>query len=295
MTDAFATHTDLTVSGGPVRLYRAGDSGPPLLLLHGGMLDTAQGVWRHVAADLATDYRVHLIDLPRHGGSRPWHGVLDDKFFRRFLDDLLDTLDLPRVALIGLSLGAGIATGYALDHPDRVTALIATAPGGLGATRKAQSLTWLLLRTPGLLTWTSRYLARRPAMIRKSVRTNLTAGEHTHDFDTIVDTVTAEAKAKSEHGEPVIDDWMVHAYGPRAMRLNLIPDLPTLTVPTLWLRGDRDPLVGHPELAAAATATPNSRLATIPDAGHIVTYDQPAEFTRLARDFLTATLDPAQP
>jgi pimeloyl-ACP methyl ester carboxylesterase len=35
-----------------------------------------------------------------------------------------------------------------------------------------------------------------------------------------------------------------------------------------------------------------SRLATVADAGHIVTYDQPDEFTRLAREFLASTLDP---
>ncbi|ONM47222.1 alpha/beta fold hydrolase [Nocardia donostiensis] len=291
MTDVFDAHTDLTVCGGPVRLYRAGEAGPPLLLLHGGMLDTAQGVWRHVLPHLASDYRVHLVDLPRHGGSRPWSGILDDAFYRQFLDDLLDVLDLPRVAIIGLSLGGGIATGYALDHPERVTALIAIAPGGLGAKRKAQLLTWLAIRTPGAMRMTSRYLARRPESIRRSMLTNLTAGEHTRDFETIVELAIEEAEAKAKHGEPALDDWMTRAYGPFAMRLNLLPALPKLTVPTLWVRGDQDPLVGNTEMAAAAAATPNGRLVTIPGAGHIVTYDQPDEFSQLARGFLAATLD----
>jgi len=74
------------------------------------------------------------------------------------------------------------------------------------------------------------------------------------------------------------------------MRLNLLPDLPRLTVPTLWVRGDQDDLVGHEELSAAAAAVPGSHLVTVADAGHIVTYDQPDEFVRLAREFLAATL-----
>lgn len=295
MTEVFDTYTDLTVSGGPVRLYRAGDAGPSLLLLHGGMLDTARGVWRHVVADLAADYRVHLIDLPRHGGSRPWSGVLDDAFYRRFLHDLLDVLDLSHVAIIGLSLGAGIATGYALDHPERVTALIAIGPGGIGAKRKAQFLTWLVIRTPGAMRLTGRYLARRPERIRKSMLAELTAGADTRDFETIVELAIEEATAKAEYGEPVLDDWMTRAYGPFAMRLNLLPDLPKLAVPTLWVRGSRDSLVTATELAAAAGATPNARLVTIPDAGHIVTYDKPDEFVRPAREFLAATLDHSQP
>ncbi|MEV0432097.1 alpha/beta hydrolase [Nocardia sp. NPDC050413] len=291
MTDIFDTYTDVTVAGGPVRLYRAGDSGPPLLLLHGGMLDTARGVWRRIVPDLAVDHRVYAIDLPRHGNSRPWRGVLDDTFYRRFLHELLDTLDLPRVAIIGISLGAGVATGYALDHPERVTALIAIGPGGIGAERTAQFLTWLLIRTPGVLRLTSRYLARHPASIRKSMISTLTAGAKTPDFDTIVELATAEAVAKAEHDEPVLDDWMTRAYGPFAMRLNHLPALPGMTTPTLWIRGGNDRLVGAAEMSAAAAATPNGRLVTIPDAGHIVTYDQPEEFNRLAREFLEATLD----
>ncbi|MGM7645978.1 alpha/beta fold hydrolase [Nocardia sp. JW2] len=291
MTDIFDTYTDVTVAGGPVRLYRAGDSGPPLLLLHGGMLDTAQGVWRRIVPDLAADHRVYAIDLPRHGNSRPWEGVLDDTFYRRFLHELLDTLDLPRVAIIGISLGAGVATGFALDHPERVTALIAIGPGGIGEKRTAQFLTWLLIRTPGVLRLTSRYLARHPASIRQSMISTLTAGANTPDFDTIVELATAEAVAKAEHGEPVLDDWMTRAYGPFAMRLNRLPALQHLTTPTLWVRGGNDRLVGAAEMSAAAAATPNSRLVTIPDAGHIVTYDQPEEFSRLAREFLEATLD----
>jgi pimeloyl-ACP methyl ester carboxylesterase len=71
------------------------------------------------------------------------------------------------------------------------------------------------------------------------------------------------------------------------MRLNYLTELTGLQVPSLWMRGEHDTLVGHTEeLAAAATAAPGGELATIPGAGHIVTYDQPAEFVRVAEDFL---------
>jgi pimeloyl-ACP methyl ester carboxylesterase len=285
-TDVFATWTDLSVAGGPVRHYRAGDTGPPVLLLHGGMLDTAAGVWRHVAGELATDHRVHVVDLPRHGGSRPWAGRLDDAFYRAFLGELLDVLGLKGAALVGLSLGAGVSVGFALDHPERVDALVAIGPGGIGARRRAQLVTWLALRTPGLLRLTSRWLARRPALVRRSMADNLVAGESTEDFDAIVALVVEEARAKAAHGEPALDDWMVRAYGPRAMALDHLPDLPRLRVPSLWVRGDGDPLVGHAELAAAAAAAPGARLTTIRDAGHIVTYDRPEETSRLVREFL---------
>lgn len=290
MTSAFQRHTDLTVHGGPIRHYRSGDSGPPVLLLHGGMMDTAEGVWRNVAGELAQHYQVHAIDLPRHGASRPWQGALDREFFEGFLDELLDQLHLPRVAIIGLSMGGGLGIDLALRRPDRISALIAVGPGGLGAKRPAQFVTWLTMKTPGVLTWTSKYLARNEKAVRKSMISNLTAGADTIDFEAILDTVQTEARAKAEHGERALDDWMITSYGPFSMRLDYLPQLHRLTVPSLWVRGDNDPLVGEPELAEAASNSPGARLATMTDAGHIVTYDQPTEFVRLAEEFLRSAL-----
>jgi pimeloyl-ACP methyl ester carboxylesterase len=291
MSTVFDTHTDLTVGGGPVRLYRAGDTGPPLLLLHGAMLDTGQGVWHDVVHQLSCGYRVHVIDLPRHGGSRPWAGLLDDVFYRRFLLDLLDELELPRVALIGLSMGGGVAVGFALDHPDRVSALIPIGPGGIGAKRPHQFLTWATLRVPGVLRMCSAILARSPGYLRSSMATHLSAGADTPGFERIIALALEEARQKNSHGEKALDDWQIEAYGPRAMRLDHTPRLHRLAVPTLWMRGDSDPLVGDAELAAAHAATPDSRFVTIPGAGHIVTYDQPDEFSRVVRDFLAEALD----
>ena len=290
MPSVFGSPTNLTVCGGPVRLYRTGDSGPPLLLLHGAMLDTGQGVWHDVVPELARDHRVHVIDLPRHGGSRPWAGTLDDRFFRRFLLELLDTLGLDRVALIGLSMGGGVATGFALEHPDRVSALVAIGPGGIGAKRPYQFLTWATMRMPGLLRLCSWILARCPGYVRSSMAANLAAGADTPGFERIVAQSVTEAREKNRHGEKALDDWQIEAYGPRAMRLDLTPALHTLSVPTLWMRGDNDPLVGDSELATADALTPDSRHVTIADAGHIVTYDQPERFLRVVREFLSEVL-----
>ncbi|MGW5383599.1 alpha/beta fold hydrolase [Nocardia sp. NPDC003963] len=290
MTATFEHHTDLTIGGGPVRHYRSGDRGTPVLLLHGGMLDTAQGVWRDIAHRLAANHRVHAIDLPRHGASRPWAGRLNSRFFDDFLDELLDRLELPSTAIIGLSLGGGLGIAYALRNPGRVSALIAIGPGGIGAKRQAQFTTWSVLKTPGVLTLTSKYLARSPKAVRRSMIANLTAGADTPGFDTILELVQAEARAKARFGEPALDDWMVDAYGPWRMRVDYLPELSRLQVPSLWIRGENDPLVRHPELAAAVSLAPGARMITIADAGHIVTYDQPLEFFRSAEDFLESTL-----
>lgn len=297
MTRVFESHSDLIVAGGPVRMYRSGNYGPPVLLLHGGALDTAEGVWHDVVPALSADFRVYAIDFPRHGASRPWpagqgrenrRGRLDAEFFDGFLDELLDRLALPQTAIVGLSMGAGVGIGYALLRPHRVSALVAIGPGGIGAKRKAQFATWLMLRTPGLLRLTSGYLARRPQALRKSLSRNLTAGEATEGFERILTQTRAEAKAKAAHRERILDDWMIEAYGPLRMRLNYLPALPGLRVRSLWIRGEQDPLVGRAEVAAAAAAA-RAPVVTIPDAGHVVTLDQPADVARVARRFLSTS------
>lgn len=226
-TTTFGTPTDLTLAGGPVRHYFAGDPArPAVLLLHGGMLDTVGFTWRFVAPALAEDFAVHAIDLPRHGGSRPWSGALTQDRFERILDELLDAQGLDRVALVGLSLGAGVSIGFALDRPDRVSGLVLAAPGGVGARRTAQFPTWLALNTPGLLGAVTRYLARTPESIRKSLTTQLiAAGDQTPAFEELLALAVEEVEAKARHREPALDDWMVRAYGPWRMRLDFTPRL----------------------------------------------------------------------
>lgn len=293
MTTTFDSHTDLTVLGGPVRLYRAGDTGPPVLLLHGAMLDTAHGIWHDVVPRLATDHRVYIIDMPRHGGSRPWKGKLGDAFYSRFLRALLDQLDLPRVAVMGLSLGGGVAHRFALAHPDRVSALVPINPGGLDEKRPHHFLAWATMHTPGFLRLTSWILGRFPGYLRSSMASNLTAGEDTPGFERIIDLAIEEAKAKVRHGERSLDDWNRDWYGPFRTRFGRISQLHGLTMPTLWIHGENCPLISHEEMAAAHAATPDSRFVTMADAGHLLPYDKPGELGDLARDFFAEVLDEA--
>ncbi|MGW3470393.1 alpha/beta fold hydrolase [Saccharopolyspora sp. NPDC000995] len=81
------------------------------MLLHGAMLDTVELIW----------HGVYAIDLSRHGGSQPWQRMVDKELCELRLGELLDHLSLERVALVGHSMGGGIATGYGLRRPERVS------------------------------------------------------------------------------------------------------------------------------------------------------------------------------
>ena len=290
MPTAFDSFTDLTVLGGPVRLYRAGDTGPPVLLLHGAMLDTAQGVWHDIVPQLAPDHRVHVIDMPRHGGSRPWTGMLADTFYTRFLLELLDELQLDRAVLMGLSMGAGVAHRFALAHPERVSALVAIEPGGVEARYPFQLLTWALQRLPGFMRLCTWMLARTPRLPCWSMGKSLTDGADTPGFERIIALALEEARAKDRHGEKALDDWQIDWFGPFEMCFHSIPELHRLSSPTLWVAGGLSRSIDKDAIAATHAATPNSRMLTIPDAGHIVPYDRPQQLGVAMREFLADVL-----
>ncbi|HLU97079.1 MAG TPA: alpha/beta hydrolase [Thermobifida alba] len=283
--DAATVH-DLRTDHGPVRYYRAGESGPAVVLLHGAMLDTAPLTWGRTVAALGDSHRVFAPDLPRHGGSRPWHGPTDQEGLEAVLAELLDHWELSRASLVGLSLGGGIAAGFAARRPERVDRLVLVAPGGMEGRRIAQGTTYLLLHTPFLLRLATVLLARGPRLLRATLAAALVEGERNPDFAEIAALAEEEARAKHEAGELALDDWQIRSYGWRRMRTDLRPLLPRITAPTLVVRGDADTAVPLSAVEEAARLIPGAELLRIPRAGHLLPRDRPEEFHAALRAFL---------
>lgn len=121
----------IDVKGAKIAYLRAGTgSGDPILLVHGFGGDATS--WAMVMDGLSTDHDVIALDLPGHGGSAKQvaGGGLAD--LGAFLADFLDALDLPRVHLVGHSMGGGACIALAAQAPDRVASMTLLAPMGLG-------------------------------------------------------------------------------------------------------------------------------------------------------------------
>jgi len=101
--------------------------GPAVLFLHGGLGD--HRLWEPEARALADRFRCIRYDLRFFGRSEgpgeEWSSI-DDAV------GVLDTLGVERAALVGLSLGGGLALDVALAHPDRVWAVAHVAGGMSG-------------------------------------------------------------------------------------------------------------------------------------------------------------------
>ncbi|QFS81436.1 Tropinesterase [Roseivivax sp. THAF40] len=106
--------------------------GPVAVCVHG--LTTPSPAWERLAVHLGTmEFRVLVYDLYGRGFSGAPKGQQSPAFFARQLRDLLDHHGLDEdVTLIGYSMGAVIASAFAVEQPARLRQLVLVAPAGMG-------------------------------------------------------------------------------------------------------------------------------------------------------------------
>lgn len=120
--------TDITVEGARVHVLRAGDTGPPVLLIHGASANAREFSWS-LAPRLDERFRVLMPDRPGHGYSgRPgeaWRlGVQAGQ-----MAGVLDTLAPgEKAVIVGHSYGGAVALRLALDRPELVRGVVLLAP-----------------------------------------------------------------------------------------------------------------------------------------------------------------------
>jgi pimeloyl-ACP methyl ester carboxylesterase len=120
------THSEtwLEVESLHIHCLAAGESGSPVILLHGGGLDSASISWGGEIGPLSARHRVFAPDLPGYGESDKPAIEYTIDYYVHFLNHLLDALRLDKASLVGLSLGSGIALGFTLSCPARVDRLV---------------------------------------------------------------------------------------------------------------------------------------------------------------------------
>ena len=93
----------------------------PVLLLHGRSANAIS--WQRFAASLAQRYRVVAFDQRGHGMT-DWPGNYTHRLLTGDVAGVAEAVGLDRFALIGHSMGAGIAWAYAARHPDNLDCLV---------------------------------------------------------------------------------------------------------------------------------------------------------------------------
>jgi pimeloyl-ACP methyl ester carboxylesterase len=117
---------------GETFIVACGDqNAPPLLLLHGGMANSA--MWMGDIAAWAARFRVYAVDVIGEAGlSAPLRPALASDAHALWLDDVMQALSLIQASMVGVSLGGWLALDYATRRPERVESLAVLCPAGVG-------------------------------------------------------------------------------------------------------------------------------------------------------------------
>jgi pimeloyl-ACP methyl ester carboxylesterase len=104
-------------------------SGPVIVFIHG--FGASLHTWEDWSTALEKDYRVIRFDLPGSGLSGPSRSLdySDDRSNQMILG-LLDTLKVPKVSIVGNSIGGRMAWYFTAKHPERVEQLVLISPDG---------------------------------------------------------------------------------------------------------------------------------------------------------------------
>ncbi|MDH6678886.1 pimeloyl-ACP methyl ester carboxylesterase [Rhodococcus sp. LBL1] len=123
-----AEGVDVTTRHGTTRVNVCGPvTAPPVVLLAGGGATSTS--WFAVAGELAATHRVfavdHLGDVGRSVIRERMRGIDD---LMQWLTDVLASLGLASVAVVGHSYGAMVGLAFAIRNPDRVERLVLVDP-----------------------------------------------------------------------------------------------------------------------------------------------------------------------
>src|ERR1700746_3023146 len=118
-----ATSKYVTVLGSRIHYVEAGDQEPPILLLHG--IPTHSYLWRNVVPHIAPIARTVAIDLIGFGKSdKPLDIDYDVPTYARYLEGVIDALQLNHSIIVAMDLGLIVGLYYAMQHEANVKGLI---------------------------------------------------------------------------------------------------------------------------------------------------------------------------
>lgn len=119
------------VSGVRTRFWRAGDSGPAVVLIHG--IASSVEDWEANIDALAQGHRVFVVDLVGCGHSdKPGGHDYSLRSLAQFVLDFMSAQGIDSAHLMGFSMGGRLALECAHIAPERVLSLVLLAPAAIG-------------------------------------------------------------------------------------------------------------------------------------------------------------------
>lgn len=270
-------------NGARAHYVTAGDTGPAVVLLHGGIEGSSgQAGFRFLIPFLAEHgFRVYAPDRPGFGlaDTRPeYWPTRGFASWARFVKDFADALCLDQFFLSGNSNGAQTAVYFAINNPERVIRmpLIGTA-GFTAAMGVDPSRMHATIRLPGF-EYTEESMQQMLSTVVYKKQT-LSAD--------LLKMRTQHAVLQKEALKAARQFMREHAEDPEyQQQLNLKGRLDQLRVPIIYLFGNQDTFAGVENAYLQEEVLPNVQFFYVDQAGHQVQTDQPEIVHQVFLEFL---------
>jgi proline iminopeptidase len=253
--------------------YNRIGTGVPCLVMHGG-LGVDQSCYRGL--DMFSN-ALDLIYYDHRSNGRSGRPPLESLTHAQLADDaeaLRQHLGLGKVAVMGHSYGGFIALEYALRYPNSVSHLILldTAPGGPRAEETEENAI-AKNATPEMLEALQHFPGKDEEM-KSWLKLIFPLYFHHYkpEYAAILDDIVFSALGEKQ-GE------MLSTY-------NTIPQLHTISCPTLILVGRHDFICPLSQSQIIHEHIPNSRLAVFDHSGHFPWVEEPELFVQTVNEWL---------
>jgi pimeloyl-ACP methyl ester carboxylesterase len=265
------------------RTIEAGEGKPRTLILVHGIGSQAEA-WSRNVRRLGEHFHTVAFDLVWHGfSSKPPVPKEMVPVYGAQVIDLMDSLGVKRAAIEGSSLGGWITLWLALNHPERIEAIVLNTIAGV---KWDESLV-PIDNAAGTVALQTRSIAAiqnpNPDTLRKRLEHVMAAPERV--TDELIDLRVAMYSMPDTQRalSAVFGNSFLGAASP-----NLISegDLTRVSMPALSLWTDKNPGAGPKVGERLAELIPNADYVCIADAAHWAPWEKPAEHDRAVVAFL---------
>ena len=250
----------------PAVAFDVRGSGPSVVMVSG--LAAGRLVWSDLSRRLEDRFQVTLVDQRGFGTSVATAEPQTLELHAADVISVLDALEVRTASIVGISMGGGVAQVLALDHPERVNAVVLISAS---SEHSATTRDMFLSRA-----------ARAEAHGMESVASEMIDSWFSAGYRQSHPDVVAAVRAAILELDPAVFANRCRATAERA----LTHRLDAITAPVLFIGGGQDPMNAAEHLALYLAHLPRFEAWIGADVGHIVTLEAPGRVAALVTSFL---------